>query len=86
MGITIGRNWHLTSPRERTINGRRLTQADAEVLIRDDAAQKAGEIAAGRPNAIPGENNFTPTVADTGLTSKDIFEAHQIRCGGSLKR
>jgi len=79
MGIIIGRNWHLISPRERTINARRLAQADAEVFIRDfgadayDAAQKAGEIAAGRPNAIPGENSFTPTVADMGLTSKDIF-------------
>jgi hypothetical protein len=38
-----------------------------------DAAQKAGEIAAGRPIAIPGDNNFTPTVSDVGLTSKDIF-------------
>jgi hypothetical protein len=48
MGIIIGRNWRLTSPRERTINACRLAQADAEVLIRDfgaeeyDAAQKAG--------------------------------------------
>ena len=29
MGIIIGRNWHLTSPRERTINACRLAQADA---------------------------------------------------------
>ncbi len=49
------------------------------MLIRDDAAQKAGEIAAGRPIAIPGDNNFTPTVSDMGLISKDIFEARQIR-------
>jgi hypothetical protein len=85
MGIIIGRNWHLTSPRERTIDARPLAQADAEALIRYfgaeeyDAAQKAGEIAAGRANAIPGEGSFTPTVADMGLTSKDIFEARQIR-------
>jgi hypothetical protein len=35
MDIIIGRNWHLTSPRERTIDARGLAQADAEVLIRD---------------------------------------------------
>lgn len=67
MGIIIGRNWHLTSPRVRTINARGPAQADADVLVRDfgaeeyDAAQKAGEIAAGRPNANPGGEYFMPT-------------------------
>jgi hypothetical protein len=82
MGIIIGRNWHLTSPRERTINARRLAQAQAEgsfsTLAPEEydatqAAQKAGEIAAGRSNAVPGEKSFTPTLADMGLTSKDVF-------------
>jgi hypothetical protein len=42
-------------------------------------SSEAEDIAAGRPNAIPGENILTPTVADIGLTSKDMFAARQIR-------
>jgi hypothetical protein len=38
-----------------------------------DAAQKAGEIAAGRPIAFPGDNNFPPNVSHVELTSKDTF-------------
>jgi hypothetical protein len=88
MGITVGRNWHLTSPRERTISARRLAQAHAQVLIHDfgakqydaaQVAQKDGEIAVGRPNTIPSENSFTPTLADVGLASKDVFETRQTR-------
>jgi hypothetical protein len=44
-----------------------------------DAAQARGEVSIGRPKSIPGENTFTATVSDIGLTSKDIFEARQIR-------
>jgi hypothetical protein len=44
-----------------------------------DAAQLRGEVASGRPKSIPDENTFVATVADIGLSSKDIHEARQIR-------
>ena len=44
-----------------------------------DAAQKRGEVATGRPKSLPGENSFVATAADIGVTSKDIFEARQVR-------
>lgn len=44
-----------------------------------DAAQERGEVASGRPKSIPGDNTFTPTVSQIGLTSKEIHEARQIR-------
>jgi phage N-6-adenine-methyltransferase len=44
-----------------------------------DAAQERGEVASGRPKSLPEENSFTATTADLGLTSKDIFEARQVR-------
>lgn len=43
-----------------------------------DAAQERGEVSAGRPKTLPG-GNTSATVADLGLTSKDIHEARQIR-------
>lgn len=46
-----------------------------------DAAQERGEVASGRPKkSIPDENTFEqPTVAELGISSKDIYEARQIR-------
>lgn len=44
-----------------------------------DAAQERGDVAKGRPKSLPDENTFAPTISDIGLTSKDIFEARQIR-------
>ena len=44
-----------------------------------DSAQDRGEVATGRPKSIQGENSFTPTLADIGLTGKDIREARLIR-------
>jgi phage N-6-adenine-methyltransferase len=44
-----------------------------------DAAQERGEVAKGRPKSIPDENTSTPTTADIGISSKEIFEAREIR-------
>lgn len=43
-----------------------------------DAAQDRGEISTGRPKSLP-DGNTSATVADVGLTSKEIFESRQIR-------
>lgn len=58
-----------------------MIESRAKMRMADeyDAAQERGEIAKGRPKSIPGENSFAPTVADIGISSKDVFEARQIR-------
>lgn len=43
-----------------------------------DAAQERGEVATGRPKSLP-NGNSSATVADIGLSSKDIHEARKIR-------
>ena len=43
-----------------------------------DAAQERGEVSSGRPKSLP-DGNTSATVADVGLSSKDIHEARQIR-------
>ena len=45
-----------------------------------DEAQERGELVSqGRPKNILDENVFTTTLADAGLTAKEIYEARQIR-------
>jgi hypothetical protein len=61
-----------------------LIEARAQMRLADeyDAAQARGEVSsAGRPKTknIPDENNFSSTVTDIGLTSKDIHEARRVR-------
>lgn len=43
-----------------------------------DAAKAADEVAKGRPKTLP-DGNTLPTVADLGISSKDIHEARLIR-------
>jgi hypothetical protein len=56
-------------------------EAQAKIRLADeyDAAQERGEVARGRPKSLPDENTFQPTTDELGLTSKDVFEARQIR-------
>jgi hypothetical protein len=57
------------------------TQAKIRLADEYDAAQKRGEVAAknsGRPKSIPDQNTYT-TVTDIGLTSKEVYEARQMR-------
>jgi hypothetical protein len=61
-----------------------LIEARAEIRLAEeyDAAQARGEVSsAGRPRTknIPDENNFSSTVTDIGLTSKQVHEARKVR-------
>jgi hypothetical protein len=45
-----------------------------------DAGQDRGEVASGRPKkSLPDENTFQATTEDLGISSKEIFEARQVR-------
>jgi hypothetical protein len=46
--------------------------------VRSATAAGAGEVATGRPKSIPG-GNTSVTVADIGITSKDIHDARKVR-------
>jgi hypothetical protein len=57
-----------------------VIEAQAKRRLADeyDAAQERGEVATGRPKTIPG-GNTSATVAEVGLSSKEIHEARIIR-------
>lgn len=54
-------------------------QAKRRLADEYDAAQERGEVASGRPKSIPEQNTFQPTMADVGLTAKEVHEAREIR-------
>lgn len=43
-----------------------------------DAAQERGEVSSGRPKSLP-DGNTSPTVADIGLSSKQVHDARLVR-------
>jgi hypothetical protein len=53
-------------------------QAKRRLADEYDAAQERGEVATGRPKTIPG-GNTSATVAEIGLSSKEIHDARTIR-------
>ncbi|GLS46260.1 hypothetical protein GCM10007884_42520 [Methylobacterium brachythecii] len=63
-------------------------EASAKRRLADeyDAAQERGEVGQeGRPKTVPDGNGFrAATVADLGLTRKDIFEARRVRNAEAL--
>lgn len=50
-------------------------QAKRRIANEYDAAQERGEVASGRPKSIPG-GNTSATVADIGISSKDIHDVN----------
>lgn len=57
-----------------------VIEARAKMLLADeyDAAQERGEVSSGRPKTLP-DGNTSATVADIGLTSKEVHEARRVR-------
>ena len=55
-----------------------IAQAQRRLADEYDAAQERGEVSSGRPKSLP-DGNTSSTVADIGLTSKEVHQARQFR-------